>query len=114
MAPKNLGISRQLALLVVAVGVLLCIFGIGVTVLTLGLDDKSTPIITTVFGILGTALVTAMTGLKATEAADTAAKAHTLAEYTASQSAAIQQAIVAHCGEICPSLNCPLRGKHHV
>jgi hypothetical protein len=102
---RNLGISRQLAIAVAIIAV--C--GALAVGLSRGMDATA---IVSFMGVL-TALVGA---LKATEAADTASKTHNLAhqanalaKLTASQNAAIAQLYMAHCGDICPLTECPLR-----
>lgn len=47
--------------------------------------------------------------LLATDASHDATHARNAAEFTVSQTAAIQQTLVEHCGAICPSIVCPLR-----
>lgn len=102
----------SLALSVVAMG-LLATLGL---IVTGGLDDQSTPIAVSIAG----AVTTVAAALAATAKAHTASqdartasqdarKSARLTELTASQTAALQQTLIAHCGDVCPSATCPLR-----
>lgn len=79
------------------------------------LASLALPVGTLATAILGAVRANAASGY-AQVAADSAAGAsgHALAaaraaDLTASKTAAIQQAIMAHCGDICPAALCPLR-----
>lgn len=90
-------------------GAALAAVTIVVTVLIFGINEVTTPVVLPLIGALGTVMVSLASALKSAEAADTASKAHQLAELTASQTAALHQTVIAHCGEICPAAHCPLR-----
>jgi hypothetical protein len=109
--PKNLGISRQLSLTVVAVGVCLTVIAI-VGGVVFGRVDGA--VIAVLVGQLGLLLPAIAGSVKATESADTASKSHQLTVLTASQNASLQQMMLAHCGELCPLDSCPLRVKQEV
>ena len=110
--PRNLGITRQLAVVVVIVAAFVLIGGVAGTALFFGRLSES------VVGTLVTGLLTATIGLvgalKATEAADSASKAHRTATLTASQTAALQQIMTAHCGDLCPLDSCPFKATQEV
>lgn len=106
---RNLGISRELARIIAVVAFL-------ATLVTLAIFAPNS--MQTVMLTLGPAVLGLLTALKATEAADTAAKTQNtaaqvkeIAEFTVSKQAMLEQAVVAHCGEICPRVNCPLRKR---
>jgi hypothetical protein len=105
----NLGISRQVAVLVALVSALLTIGALGISMLVFGVSQETVPVIATLVGTLGISANGLISALKSTEAADTASKTQQVAELTASKAATIEQLTTAHCGEICPSLICPLR-----
>lgn len=100
--PKNLGISREFANIVAVISVLTSI-----TLVAL-FSAGNLPMILTAVGPL---LVILMAAFKSTEAADTAAKNQQIAEFTASQQAAMQQTVMAHCSDLCPFTTCGLRKK---
>lgn len=95
---NNLGISRPLAVTVAIVAVCVAL----AAMVYRGIDA------TTILVFAGV-LTTLVGTLKSAEAADTVSKVLPTVEFTASQNAAMQQVLTAHCGEICPLPNCPLR-----
>lgn len=95
--------------MVSALGIMCVAGGIGVAIVIWGLDEQSTPIIATLLVTLGSAIATSIAAIKSTEAADTAAESNKLAHLTASQSAAVQQAVQTHIGHMCPRDDCPFR-----
>lgn len=110
--PRNLGISRQLAIVIAGAGTTFAVMCIAITVIIYGVDENTLPVILPLMGTLGVVVVNLASALKSAEAADTASRAKTISEYTASQNAAIHQALTAHCGEMCPLEGCPLRATH--
>src|SRR5690242_10478609 len=87
--PNNFGISRELAVAVSVVGVATAIIVLVIFISVYGLSDRTTPVIVTLAGALATAIPSLVSSLKSTEAADTAAKTKHVAEFTASQNAAL-------------------------
>lgn len=114
--PPNLHISRQIA---ISMSVISVVVGctIMVTVISIyGLAEGSTPIIISLAAALTTSIPGLIAALKSTESADTASKTHdtaeatrTITEFTASQTAVLQMQFNEHCGEVCPAQECPLR-----
>jgi predicted PurR-regulated permease PerM len=104
--PENMGISRQLAVTVAIVGLCLVLVAFLWAVVS---DRVSETTLLTFVGLFGTTMATLVASLKATETADTAAKTYQTTQLTASQNAAMQQQLMAHCGEMCPLDSCPLR-----
>lgn len=90
-----------------------------------GFDERSAPIAVTLAGSIATvsaAMVAASRAGKAADHAEIAAgqagaarhqasRSASAAEFTASQTAALQQTLLAHCGDICPHPDCPLRRR---
>lgn len=104
--PENMGISRQLAVTVAIVGLCLVLVAFLWAVVS---DRVSETTLLTFIGLFGTTMATLVAGLKATETADTAAKTYQTTQLTASQNAAMQQQLLAHCGDLCPLPECPLK-----
>jgi hypothetical protein len=104
--PRNLGISRQLALVVAlgfaCVALLALVWG----VVAARVSEQTLILFVGLIGTLTTALIGTT---KAIESADTSSKVQTAVHFTASQQAAMQQVLTAHCGEMCPLDHCPLR-----
>ena len=110
-APKNLGFSRQFALTVAFVGACVTVIALIGGIAFAHIDAGS---LLTMVAMLGTLSAALVGSVKATESADTASKNHQLTEFTASQNASLQQLFMAHCGELCPLDNCPLRKRTEV
>jgi hypothetical protein len=114
--PRNLGISRQAAVTVCILAAVIALGGIGFSTVAWGVDDKSTPVLLSILGTISTLILGLVAALKSTEAADTGAKTHSVAELTATktfelqqQTAEVENAVREHCGQICPSIHCPMR-----
>lgn len=105
----NLGISRPLAIVTVIGVSVVALAVIVVSFLVIGVAADASPSLVTVVGLFATVITGLFAALKATETADTASKTHDVVTLTASQNAAIQQVLMAHCGAICPLPNCALR-----
>jgi hypothetical protein len=110
--PLSKGVAQLLAVVGAAIG----LTGIAFAIIFMGINDRSTPILLTVLATLGTIITALISAMKSTEAADTAAKANNttletkkVAELTASQSAMLQQVLLAHVD--CPLPSCPM-GLH--
>lgn len=109
--PHNLGISRQTAVAFALLGLGVSLCGMVVAALYYGLNDRTTPVVMAVVSSFGALMLGLVSALKSTEAADTASKAHRATLLTASQTAALHQTLLAHCGDLCPSPTCPLRAS---
>lgn len=93
--PANLGISRQMAVTVSMVSVVLAL-----TVLTIGagfgIVDSQT--VLTFVGTLGVVIPSLVAALKSSEAADTVSKVSNTVQFTASQHASVMQMLQEHTG----------------
>lgn len=69
-----------------------------------------TSLVAAIGGVVG-AIYGRQTKSHAIDASNEATHARKAAVYSVSQNAAIQQAMVEHCGTICPAIVCPLRRK---
>lgn len=93
VAPQNLGISRQLAVTISIVSVVVALITLTVGA-SLGVIDSQT--VLTFVGTLGVIIPTLVSALKATEAADTASKVSNTVQFSASQHASVLQMLQEH------------------
>jgi len=91
--PANLGISRQLAVTVSIVSVVVALLAL-VFAAALGVIDSQT--LLTFVGTLGVVIPSLVAALKSSEAADTASKVSNTVQYTASQHASVMQMLQEH------------------
>jgi len=91
--PNNLGISRQLAVTISIVSVVLALL---VLVIAAGLGVIDSATLVTFVGTLGVVIPSLVSALKATEAADTASKVSNTVQFTASQHASVMQMLQEH------------------
>jgi hypothetical protein len=108
--PENLGISRTAGIYLSIAGAMISLTAIAIAALIFGMTDRSTPVILSVLGTIGLMAPALVSALKATEAADTASRAHNAINFTASQNAMLQQLMTAHVAQLCPRDDCPLKG----
>lgn len=108
-SPRNYGLSQRAAITVSLIGAGLAVAAIVVAMLIFGLSERTAPAVLGLIAAFGSVLINLSSAIKSAEAADSASKTHRTAAYAVSQNAAIEQAVTAHCGEICPAMNCPLR-----
>lgn len=103
---KNLGISRQSAIAVAAVSVSIVVVACIAGLIFIPSERDTTSVFTLLAG-LGLSISQLVTALKATEAADTSAKAKSLAELSVSQRADLAQMVAA----ACPHPDCPFHAN---
>lgn len=106
MEPLNLGISRPGAIAITMISLVIALVTL---VLASAYHLVDPPALMAFLATFGLAVPTIIAALKATEAADTVSKVQSTVQYTASQNAAMHQVLTAHCGDICPLTECPLR-----
>lgn len=87
--PPNLGISRQMGVALALAG-FCCVLMVVAAAAAMGAPMA---VLLSITGIVATAIPGTVAALKATEAADSAAKAKNLSELSASQTATLQQQI---------------------
>jgi len=109
-------VTRNVATPLAIAGISLSVAAVVIAIVRAGIDAQSAPILLSLVGILGTAMTGAVAALRSNEAASRAGDAAThavearqVAEVTASKTSALQQAFMAHCGEVCTAGTCPLR-----
>jgi len=91
--PANLGISRQFAVAVSMVSVVLALLILTIGA-GLGFIDSQT--LLTFVGTLGVVIPSLVAALKSSEAADTASKVSNVVQFTASQHASVMQMLQEH------------------
>lgn len=90
-------------------GVIVALAMVLAVVMWQGIDSGSTPVAVSLAGSIATVSAALVAASRADRARVHAKRSEQIAEFTASKTAAIQQELSAHCGDLCPSPTCPLR-----